>query len=204
MKLNLLTSLAVIAALTMAGCSSRSEDPSASQALGDSKQGNGDSVTQNFAKVSDVLYRGARPDFEAIRTLKTQYGIKTIVSLEMTDYIEASPKVVEEEQANAERLGVRFVHLPFTSFDPALRSGFDARIDEIQAALGTPSLQPVYVHCRRGKDRTGLVVALNRVEQQGWEPKKAHDEMLAMGFFRFFQNLDVYFKLRTGWHDEDD
>jgi protein tyrosine/serine phosphatase len=40
----------------------------------------------------------------------------------------------------------------------------------------------VYVHCKNGRDRTSLVVALFRVLYQGWEPDEAWNyEVLAYG-----------------------
>ena len=58
----------------------------------------------------------------------------------------------------------------------------DNEVDDILAKMGDPSLQPVYVHCTEGVDRTGLIIALYRVIEQGWAPKDAHDEMMAHGF----------------------
>ncbi len=42
----------------------------------------------------------------------------------------------------------------------------------------------VYIHCRKGQDRTGYVVAAFRMHLQGWTFRDAVDEMYAMGFNR--------------------
>ena len=56
--------------------------------------------------------------------------------------------------------------------------------EQIQAFLETvtdPALQPVFVHCRQGEDRTGVMVAIYRVAEQGWEPAQAYREAIRLG-----------------------
>ncbi len=35
---------------------------------------------------------------------------------------------------------------------------------------------PVFVHCRRGKDRTGTVIACYRIQHDGWKNNRALEE----------------------------
>ena len=42
--------------------------------------------------------------------------------------------------------------------------------------------QPVFVHCQRGADRTGLAVAVYRVAVEGWSKEKAIEEMVRGGY----------------------
>ena len=58
----------------------------------------------------------------------------------------------------------------------------------------------VYVHCRHGQDRTGLVVGLERVFIEGWDPADAYAEMLKYGFHTYFLGLKDYFFDQTGYH----
>jgi protein-tyrosine phosphatase len=39
----------------------------------------------------------------------------------------------------------------------------------------------VFVHCKRGADRTGAVVGLYRVLRQDWSVDRAYDEARAIG-----------------------
>ncbi len=64
----------------------------------------------------------------------------------------------------------------------------------------TPSTGAVYVHCRHGQDRTGLVVGLERVFIEGWDPADAYAEMLSYGFHTYFLGLKEYFFTQTGYH----
>ena len=45
---------------------------------------------------------------------------------------------------------------------------------------------PVFVHCQRGADRTGAVIASYRIEHDGWDSARALKEAMANGM-SFFQ-----------------
>ncbi|MBO0722086.1 MAG: dual specificity protein phosphatase family protein, partial [Blastocatellia bacterium] len=57
---------------------------------------------------------------------------------------------------------------------------------------------PVFVHCRRGSDRTGVIIALYRIKQDGWTAEQAIKEanLYGMGFiqFRKRQYINDYYK----------
>lgn len=42
--------------------------------------------------------------------------------------------------------------------------------------------RPVYVHCRQGVDRTGMICAAYRMKVQGWSASSAIAEMKQLGF----------------------
>ena len=50
-------------------------------------------------------------------------------------------------------------------------------------------------------DDAGLVVGLERVLSEEWEPKKAYEEMLAHGFHPLFLGLNHDFETKAGWDD---
>jgi protein tyrosine/serine phosphatase len=45
---------------------------------------------------------------------------------------------------------------------------------------------PVFVHCRGGKHRTGVLIAVYRMEMDGWNVKQAYDEMKNFKFYSRF------------------
>jgi protein tyrosine/serine phosphatase len=47
---------------------------------------------------------------------------------------------------------------------------------------GDPARRPVFVHCKHGADRTGMMVAFYRIVRQGWTKKQAIREMVHGGF----------------------
>lgn len=124
----------------------------------------------NVARVGPHLYRGGTPQPEGIATL-AQLGVKTIVSLRHFHH--------RTEAATAKKAGLRYVWLPI----PSSGTPSAATLTEFLALVQDPKAQPVYVHCYRGKDRTGVMIAAYRILVEGWSKKDAMSEMQAFGFF---------------------
>ena len=62
----------------------------------------------------------------------------------------------------------------------------------IQMFLDTvsdPAQQPVFVHCQRGADRTGFMVGLYRIAEQGWSAEMAYDEASDNGMRWWYRGL---------------
>jgi protein tyrosine/serine phosphatase len=81
------------------------------------------------------------------------------------------------------RLGVNYVFLPPDLISrrriPAERP---EAIDRLLHLLDDPAAYPVLLHCRAGLHRTGVMVAVYRMEYEGWSPGAALDELRANGF----------------------
>ena len=123
-----------------------------------------------FAQVDEGLYRGGQPSPEGIRQL-AQRGIKTIVSLRYR-YPE-----MNEERRLAESLGMRWVNLPMWYWwRPS-----NTQIRQFLQIASDPAQRPVFVHCRQGKNRAGLMSALYRVTRQHWAPSDAYAEGRHLG-----------------------
>jgi protein tyrosine/serine phosphatase len=155
---------------------------------------------ENFHKVRAGLYRGGHPDTSGIAFLK-KIGVRTIVDLEVADWIEAFPWDIDQELSDAKSAGITVLRYPMSAFEPAISSEFDHNMDDILKKLEDTSLEPIYVHCKHGQDRTGLVIGLERVKDESWTPQNAFNEMLKDGFHTFFIGLDEYFEQKSGWHD---
>jgi len=64
--------------------------------------------------------------------------------------------------------------------------------EELQAffkAVLDPAQQPVYIHCAFGKDRTGTMAAVYRLEVDGWTPEEAMQEMESFGYHNIYRDL---------------
>ncbi|MCB0414261.1 MAG: dual specificity protein phosphatase family protein [Bdellovibrionales bacterium] len=143
---------------------------------------------KNFHQVTESLYRGARPESDGLQYLK-RTDMHTILN------IENNSTAIKEEQQQAEELGIHFISSPMSwTVSPT-----DEQIDEILGALQNPENFPIYVHCKHGRDRTGLIIGLYRVEVQGWSPQEAYQEMKKLGFRSWLKALDNYFRKRTGY-----
>jgi hypothetical protein len=122
----------------------------------------------NFADVGNGVYRGQHLLTEGkVRYLAAApLDVKTVLDLEMYN-----PQTYWEKYL-VEANGIDFVGKPMMwnkVYD-------DAFIDDIVSVLGDPSKRPIYVHCYWGYDRTGLIVALHRVVNEGMAPIDAfHD-----------------------------
>jgi tyrosine-protein phosphatase SIW14 len=129
----------------------------------------------NPGKINDGLYRGAQPNEQGLEELK-KLGITTIVDLRAEDRGKS-----EWERQQAEKLGMRFVHIPI--------AGFAAPTNEEVAqflSLFRDSQQKVFVHCLLGEDRTGVFVATYRMSVQKWPVAQAMREMNTFGFNSFW------------------
>jgi protein tyrosine phosphatase (PTP) superfamily phosphohydrolase (DUF442 family) len=93
-------------------------------------------------------------------------GIRTVINL----------RTLHGERKAVEAAGMRYVEIPINfmkNVDPAA-------VRKALSVMTDPANQPVFLHCARGKDRTGVVAAVYRMEIDGWSEAEA--EMNAFGF----------------------
>lgn len=139
----------------------------------------------NFHKVSDELYRGAQPTAEGMRQLK-KLGIKTVVNLRT---FRSDRKEIADSGLAYEHIHVTMWHLQ------------DKDVVRFLQIVTDRNRTPVFVHCRRGADRTGTMCAVYRIVVQGWSKSEAIEEMTkgGFGFHSLWQNLIEYIhKLDVG------
>lgn len=129
---------------------------------------------KNVGRISHAVYRGAQPSIEGYATLK-EMGIRTVINL----------RTSESERAKVEAAGMRSVEIPLSMTG----KGESGKIDKIVAIMSDPANQPVFIHCRLGEDRTGIVVAAFRMKVQGWTLSLAEAEMDSFGFNKIWINL---------------
>jgi protein tyrosine/serine phosphatase len=132
----------------------------------------------NLSLVTPWLIRGGQPSTLALNGLK-KAGVRTIIDLRNEDAI------VRREAGVAKALGLKFVNFPLDVFSKPS----DQVIDSFLKTVDGPANQPVYVHCLHGQDRTGTMIAIYRIQHQGWSGDRAYQEMLACGFRPALVNL---------------
>ena len=123
----------------------------------------------HFSRVDEHLYRGAQPTAEGFRQL-AQMGVRTVVDLR-AEHIGGKEKEVVES------LGMRSVHLPVL---PGAQPS-DKQVFTFLKLMQDPDQKPVFVHCQRGKFRTGILIAIYRIAVLGWPPQKAYAEAESLG-----------------------
>ena len=141
----------------------------------------------NLYKVNSNLYRGGQPTEAGLRQLK-RLGIKTIIDLRDDD------GRAKSEEGWAKASGLRFINIPLSNFfGPE-----DAKIDAILNEIGRSESQPVFIHCKRGADRTGTVIGIYRISHDGWIGKDANTEAKKFGFgwWQFWMKdyIDDYYR----------
>jgi protein tyrosine/serine phosphatase len=129
----------------------------------------------NFRRVADGLYRGGQPTEVGLQEL-VQLKIKTVVNLRDND------DRARAEETAAVAAGLRYFNLPLSNFH---KPG-NERVAEILSIINAPANQPVFVHCKRGADRTGVIIAIYRIERDGWtsEQAKKEAEQFGLGFWQ--------------------
>jgi tyrosine-protein phosphatase SIW14 len=142
-----------------------------------------------FHRVDDRLFRGAQPTPAGLKSL-WDAGVRTVISLRDDD------DIGYDERAAAEALGMRWVNVPIkdgTFFTQSRRIPEEA-ITAFFAAVDAAGPGPVFVHCRRGTDRTGAIVAFYRIGRQGWDREKAAKEARDVGMRSWYRGLQQQIK----------
>ena len=124
----------------------------------------------NFHPVAPGIYRGAAPTEAGLKQLKAM-GIKTVIDLRI------APKTVKKEGIYARSLGFHWINLPMGSDPPTSK-----QVATLLATLKRAPAEPVFVHCQHGADRTGCMLGIYRVTQDGWTFPRAYAEMRKDGF----------------------
>jgi protein tyrosine phosphatase (PTP) superfamily phosphohydrolase (DUF442 family) len=124
----------------------------------------------NFAVVDDGIYRSGQP---------TPDGWKYLAAMGITNVIKLNPES-DSSDAPARALGMAVYNQPISLyqllFGPINARQLQSTVEEIKP--GT------LIHCQHGQDRTGLAIAMYRVQTCGWTKQKAEEEMLANGFHK--------------------
>ncbi len=124
----------------------------------------------NFQAVNEHVLRGGQPSEEGFRSLAVR-GVKTVVDLrQQDDRSKAEKKLVES-------LGMRYVNIPMQG----MHTPSDKQISRALRILKSDSATPVFVHCKRGADRTGAVVACYRIQHDQWDNARALHEAREYG-----------------------
>lgn len=124
----------------------------------------------NFDMVNKQVYRGGQPAPLGLQELGA-LGIRRVVDLREEGDAE------KKEGATLSKLGIKYFNIPFKPFSAPTQE----EVGSVLAMLLNDSEGPVFVHCRRGKDRTGTVIACYRMQHDGWSNERALAEARSHG-----------------------
>jgi len=125
----------------------------------------------NFQQINEKLYRGGQPSDEGFGSL-AKLGIKTVVDLRRPN----EHSTADEERV-VKALGMRYVNVPMNG----IVAPSEEQVARVLALMNATEDGSVFVHCRRGADRTGTVVACYRMGHDAWDNKKAFKEAKTLG-----------------------
>lgn len=131
---------------------------------------------KNFDQVDQHVYRGGQPTTEGFQHL-AKLGVKTIIDLR-----EPGERSLAEQRMVA-GAGMTYVNVPMTGLTPPS----EAEITKILSILEDVTSGPVFVHCMRGADRTGAVIAAYHINHDHWGNEQALKDAKkhGMSFFQF-------------------
>jgi hypothetical protein len=127
----------------------------------------GKELIPDFAAVTPALYRGAQPrqnGFEALAKM----GIQIVVDLRGDR---------DGDRAEVTSLGMQYVPMHWQCSFPK-----DRIFADFLTLIRKNQGKKIFVHCRVGDDRTGMMIAAYRMAEEGWTAKRALDEMAKYGF----------------------
>lgn len=121
----------------------------------------------NFGEATTTLYRGGQPSKRGFRIL-AEMGVNIVVDLRGSR---------DSERKIVTHLGMQYVALPWHCSFPK-----DKTFAQFLTLLRENPNKKIFVHCRLGDDRTGMMIASYRMAQEGWSAEKAEKEMERYGF----------------------
>jgi protein tyrosine/serine phosphatase len=136
----------------------------------------------NFDEVNQHLYRGAQPNRLGLQHLQ-QRGIRTVINLRATN----DAWMAEREEAGVQ--GMAYFNVPMSGTQRP-----STETVSIVLSIIEKSPSPVFVHCRYGCDRTGVIIACYRIQHEGWTSSKALNEARIYGMGRWEFSMKRFVK----------
>jgi len=113
----------------------------------------------NFHSVNDSIYRSEQPSKMAFKALEAA-GIKTILNL----------RRLRNDTKKAKGTNLQLEHIPL-----ATKSITEDDVIEVLQLIQNAE-KPLLIHCWHGSDRTGVMIAANRIVVENWTKEDAIKE----------------------------
>ena len=136
----------------------------------------------NFHQVNEHVYRGGQPAQAGWSSL-ANLGVKLVIDLRP-----ATEHPIRAEEQAVEAAGMHYLNVPMKG----LGAPGGATVLKVLALMDSIPGGSVFVHCKRGADRTGTVIACYRILHDHWENRKALDEARALGMYPIERGMMHY------------
>jgi protein tyrosine/serine phosphatase len=139
----------------------------------------------NFRQVpgDPGVYRGGQPQSQAGWAYLQSLGVSNVVKLNLES---------EASDSDARALGMTINYFPIDTLHQGLFKPDRLAVSNVVAAIKPGT----FVHCKHGRDRSGLIVGCKRVWRDGWAKTNAWSEMIADGFNSTLHGLTDF------WQDD--
>ncbi len=137
------------------------------------------SKLKHLAQVDNGVYKGSRPKSDADYRFLQSLHVKYIVDLQFL------PILTVLEKRKAKKYGITVIPglMNASPFSPS-----EKHVDAVLAILRDQRYQPVYFHCKFGRDRTSVIAGLYKMYFLGMSPQEAkqyvHDAGYKYGWIR--------------------
>jgi protein tyrosine/serine phosphatase len=124
----------------------------------------------NLAEITPNLFRGGQP---------TKTGLQNLAKLGISIVVDGrgDSSARDRERAEVIRLGIQYVAIPWHCPFPK-----DSVFVRFLLLIRQNPEKKIFVHCRLGDDRVGMMIAAYRMAEQGWTAEQAMQEMRIDGF----------------------
>jgi tyrosine-protein phosphatase SIW14 len=131
----------------------------------------------NFGRVTENLYRAGQPTSDGFTALHAM-GVGMVVNLR-----DDRPEMATEKR-EVESLGMKYIEIPWSASHEPASPQIVEFLDLVRANPDTK----IFVHCRRGADRTGVMIASYRVAVEHKPVAEAVSEMHQYHYDWFFRS----------------
>ena len=126
-----------------------------------------------FQQVSERLFRGGQPRDGGISKLR-ELGINTVINLR------GASARTRAEETEVRALGLNYFNIALPNWGRPQ----DSRVARILEVINAPENGRVFIHCKDGVDRTGMIVAIYRMTHDGLSSDQALAEAERNGMRR--------------------
>ncbi|MEO8061819.1 MAG: tyrosine-protein phosphatase [Pseudomonadota bacterium] len=132
----------------------------------------------NLHRITATLYRSEQPSALGMQNLEN-LGIRTVINLRAFND--------DEEEVRGTKLRTERTKILTWRVD-------DKHVIEVMRMLKNADNGPFLIHCQHGADRTGLMSAMYRILEQGWNPEDALAELTdgGYGYHSMWRNILRY------------